>query len=192
MSRTHKPCLVLNADYSPITVISWQKAIVWYYRHISENINTIEIIDYHTDDFITTSSKPHHIPAIIKVCKYIRLSRSRVHFCRKNLFLRDNYTCQYCNTKLHIYQLTYDHIVPKSRCSYMPKNKCTNWTNIVTSCVVCNRKKGNRTPEEANMQLVKSPYEPKYSDRYLPWYDEAIRIYQTYNIEIWKPFITIK
>jgi len=84
--------------------------------------------------------------------------------------------------------LTYDHVIPKSRYkkSY---SKSTTWTNIVTSCKVCNSKKGNKTPQEANMELLNIPMIPKYSLKYLPWYTEALIIKDSDDYSCWEPFI---
>lgn len=66
-------------------------------------------------------------------------------------------------------QLTYDHVIPKSR--YKPNIKrATNWDNVVTACIKCNNTKGNRTPEEAGMKLKNNPTKPRYAEKYLRWY----------------------
>ena len=104
---------------------------------------------------------------MVKTAKYFRLNHQNVNFSRKNLFIRDNYSCQYCGHEKEVNQLTYDHVIPKS----VWKNKIgspTCWTNIVTACVECNRRKGNRTPKEANMPLRNLPIVPNKSVKYLP------------------------
>jgi 5-methylcytosine-specific restriction endonuclease McrA len=171
MSKTHKSCLVLNADYSPIGIISWQKAMIWLFRYNSLKYRSIEIISYYTDDYIITTTGQQEIPAVIKTTKYFKLNNHTVHFCRKNLFLRDDHTCQYCSTKLIANQLTYDHVIPKSKWDRDKRGPSTSWTNIVTACRRCNIKKGNKTPEQANMPLIKTPFIPKKTSKYLPFHD---------------------
>jgi hypothetical protein len=183
MSKTHKSCLVLNADYSPIGIISWQKAMIWFFRYNSLKYRGIEIISYYTDDCVSTTTGLQEIPAVIKTTKYFRLNTHTVNFCRKNLFLRDDHTCQYCLTKLMSNQLTYDHVIPKSKWNYSDSPTC--WTNIVTACRHCNIKKGNKTPEQANMPLIKMPVVPKKTSKYLPMHD----LYSTITKSIPEPWV---
>jgi 5-methylcytosine-specific restriction endonuclease McrA len=72
--------------------------------------------------------------------------------------------------------LTYDHVIPKSQ-FYPDKKDATNWLNITTACVKCNRKKSNKTPEQANMKLLNIPKKPFYEPRYLPLAKELHTIY---------------
>jgi hypothetical protein len=102
----HKSCLVLNADYSPIGIIDWQRAMIWFYRYFNNDKPSIDIVEYHNDDYVMGIDQKFKIPAIIKTTKYFKVNNSTVNFSRKNLFIRDNYTCQYCGYKYHINQLT--------------------------------------------------------------------------------------
>lgn len=168
MKNTNTKCLVLNADYTPLTVISWQKAILWSFKHETNSKIGVEIIDFFKDDYIVGSqNKKYPIPAVVKTMRYFRINNYRVKFSRKNLFIRDNYMCQYCGAQFDIAQLTYDHVIPKSLWDNDAKSP-TSWTNIVTACTMCNRKKGNRTPKQANMPLKNLPIMPQKNIRYLP------------------------
>lgn len=80
----------------------------------------------------------------------------KVKYSRKNVFHRDDNTCQYCGTEFPKKDLTVDHIIPRSRGG---KN---SFTNIVAACRDCNSRKGNKTPEEAGMNLLKNPASPKW------------------------------
>jgi len=167
IEKKHLRCLLLNADYTPLSIISWKKAIIW---SLDERItkSRIEILDFHSNDFIQCSNKKIPVPAVARTRKYLRLSEQKAVFSKKNIFLRDNYTCQYCGIKYNINELTYDHIIPKS--VFRKNNQsmsATTWTNITTACLKCNRKKGNRTPKEANMALLNLPIQPKQNDKYL-------------------------
>ena len=167
MEKINSRCLVLNADYSPLTIVNWQRAITWaLQKEHNDNIN-IEIIDYYKNDYIIGINKKYPIPAVIKTKKYYSIYNQHVNFSRKNIFIRDNYTCQYCLSKKEIVHLTYDHVIPKSLWKNKTKSP-TNWTNIVTSCIDCNRKKGSRTPQQANMPLKTIPDVPQKSTKYLP------------------------
>jgi hypothetical protein len=168
MDNQNSQCLVLNADYSPLTVIDWKKAIIWSMKNDSSQIATIEIIDFYKNDYIMgTNNKKYPIPAVAKTNKYYRINSYRVKFSRKNLFIRDNYMCQYCGVLKDINELTYDHVIPKSLWNHNIGTP-TSWTNIVTACITCNRKKRNRTPKQANMPLINLPITPQKSIKYLP------------------------
>lgn len=187
--NSKKKCLLLNADYIPMKIISWKQAMIINYRNSSKNNKLVDIIIYHKNSYVAgVGGESHPIPAIIRIKKYLNLYKKPINFSRRNLFARDKYTCQYCGKKLNNNQLTYDHVIPKSRYkkSY---SKSTTWTNIVTSCKVCNSKKGNKTPQEANMELLNIPMIPKYSLKYLPWYTEALIIKNSDDYSCWEPFI---
>ncbi len=129
----------------------------------------IEIVDFYKDDFIQgTNDRKFPIPAVARTKKYFRPNNQRLTFSRKNIFLRDDYTCQYCGIKFTDNNLTYDHVVPKSTWVMANRSSATTWTNIVTACVDCNRKKGNRTPNQANMPLKNLPVAPTKTYKYLP------------------------
>lgn len=163
---THKSCLVLNADYTPIGIIDWKKAMIWSFRYGNKYSSNIDIIEYHDEDLVLSCAGYVSVPSIIRTTKYFKLFNKTVSFSRKNVFIRDNFTCQYCNTKLPINKLTYDHVIPKS--IWKNKSSPTCWTNIVTACIKCNLKKSNKTPAQANMPLQREPYIPQKSLKYLP------------------------
>lgn len=176
MKIQNTKCLVLNADYSPLTIISWKKALLWSYKYEYGHKLSIEIIDFYKDDYILgTNNKKYPIPAIAKRSQYSRTHNQKIKFSRKNLFIRDNYTCQYCGSKLDGSNLTYDHVIPKSMW-YDDNHSPTSWTNIVTACVSCNRKKGNKTPKQANMPLKNLPVMPQKNPKYLPIVSYLVKI----------------
>jgi 5-methylcytosine-specific restriction endonuclease McrA len=174
MKVQNSRCLVLNADYTPLAIVDWKRAITW--SLMDSKHSHIEVIDFYKNDYISgTNSKKFPIPAVIKTSKYFRINNAKVNFSRKNLFIRDNYSCQYCGQIKEVNTLTYDHVIPKS----LWKNtngSPTNWTNIVTACVDCNRKKGNRTPKQANMPLRNLPVIPNKNPKYLPISHFLLRI----------------
>ncbi len=75
-------------------------------------------------------------------------------FTRFNVFLRDRFDCQYCGDAFPTHELTFDHVVPRS------KGGLTTWTNVVTACSACNLRKGNKTTREADMYPLQKPYQP--------------------------------
>lgn len=175
MKTNNHKCLVLNADYSPLTIVNWQKTMVWVFRSYADN--SVDILDYYKNDYITGASRLYPIPAVAKINFFYKKFNQKVKFTRKNLFLRDNYTCQYCGTRKESKYLTYDHIIPKAQWGkYPPDQTGTNWVNVVTACKQCNNKKGGRTPKQAGMPLKKPATEPVNSEKYLPVVDRIITI----------------
>jgi len=169
-------CLLLNADFTPLKVVNWQRSIIWSLR--SDTMCPIEIIEFYQDKFIQGPNKKYPIPLIAKTKKFYNLYNKPINFSRKNVYIRDDYTCQYCGQKFIISELTYDHVIPKSKFNGK-RHACTNWQNIVTSCIKCNAKKADKTPYEANMKLIKTPIQPRYSIDYLPWYRDLTTIDST-------------
>jgi 5-methylcytosine-specific restriction endonuclease McrA len=175
-------CLLLNADYTPLKIISWQRAISWSFKY-KDNINYgIEIIEFYKDKYIQGScGKKYEVPLVAKTINYFNIRHRQLKLSRRNIFIRDNYTCQYCGKEFDHNQLTYDHVIPKSK--YKPDAKySTNWNNIATACVLCNRKKSNKTPEQANMVLLNIPKKPSYDHRYLLATKELYNIKHTEEI----------
>lgn len=145
MSRS---TLLLNASYEPMKVISWQKAVsLWF----SEKV---EIVEEYDDFDLKSVSMTMKCPAVVRLVRYVKNHRTKVKFSRLNVFSRDNFSCQYCGAQPGTRNLTYDHVVPKSR------GGKTSWDNIVTACLPCNAKKADRTPKEAKMPLRTKPTKP--------------------------------
>lgn len=176
MEKIHKECLLLNADYSLLSIINWKKALIWNMKYENSFKYGIEIIDFYKDDYILgVNNKKYPIPCVAKTKRYFRQNNDSVNFSRKNIFLRDSFTCQYCGKYFVTNELTYDHVIPKSLWDYNAGSP-TCWTNIVTSCIACNRKKGNRTPKQANMPLKTFPVKPCKTQKYLPVSHHLLKI----------------
>jgi 5-methylcytosine-specific restriction endonuclease McrA len=139
--------LVLSQGYEPIKIVSWQRAITLLF------LGKVEVIEEYDRD-IKSTSVVIKIPAVVRLLDAFRRHRKPVKFSRVNIFGRDRYTCQFCGVQKPVGQLTYDHVVPRAH-----RGK-TVWTNIVTACEACNRKKANRTPEQAGMRLLAQPTQP--------------------------------
>jgi len=146
MEPTHQT-LVLSQGYEPVKIVSWQRAITLLF------LGKVEVVEEY-DRGIKTTSLVIKIPSVVRLLKAFRRYPKPVKFSRINIYGRDKYTCQYCGTKKSIGELTYDHVVPRSR------GGKTTWTNIATCCSDCNRRKANRTPEQAGMRLLKEPVLP--------------------------------
>jgi len=141
--------LLLNITYEPLKIINWKKALTLLF------LGKVEVLEEY-DKEIHSVSFTIKLPSVVRLLKMIKWTKRPVKFSRQNIYIRDNYRCQYCGKKLSPEELTYDHVIPKS------KGGKTVWENIVTCCPSCNRKKGGRTPEEAGMRLLKKPTRPKW------------------------------
>lgn len=141
--------LLLNATYEPIMIISWEKAITLMWLEKAETLA-------HYEREVRSVTRSFQLPAVMRLRRRVKYRRPTVRFNRTNIYIRDNYQCQYCTKSFHASELTYDHVVPKSR------GGRTTWTNIVTCCVACNRQKGCHTPEQAHMKLMREPAKPSW------------------------------
>lgn len=140
----HAPVLVLNASYEPINVCAARRAIVL----VLKGVATTEEINGHT---LHASRLCMRIPSVIRLLEYRRIPHQTRALSRKNILLRDRCTCQYCGTLLASSELTLDHVVPRSR------GGTSTWQNLVACCHECNHKKGNQSPVEAGMKLLREP-----------------------------------
>lgn len=142
------PALVLNADYRPLSyyplsTLPWQEAIKAVY------LDRVDIVAEY-DAFAHSPSRAIKIPSVVVLRDYVK-PRRQVAFTRFNLFLRDEFKCQYCGKRD---DLTFDHVVPRAR------GGRTNWENVVAACSRCNLKKGARSLRNAKMNLLKPPRQP--------------------------------
>ncbi len=142
------PALVLNADYRPLSYYPlslwpWQEAVkaAW--------LDRVTILAEY-DEVVRSPSTEIRIPSVVVLKDYVK-PRKRVAFTRFNLFLRDEFRCQYCGAKG---DLTFDHVVPRAR------GGITSWENVVAACSKCNLKKGSKNLRESGLSLRKAPRVP--------------------------------
>ena len=161
MKKKNRQPLVLNADYTPITVKHWTKAICLILKEKASQV------DFYANDSIRDGhGRQYPVPAVIALRKYIYRDYQKAPFSSKNVFARDKYTCQYCLREFKSHNLTLDHVIPKSKWTGGPgRSKC--WTNIVTACTSCNSKKADRTCEQSGMFPAETPTQPGYSEIFL-------------------------
>jgi len=144
--------LVLNANFEPINVCNMRRAIgLLLEERAALVVNGRGSIHSINQNF------PR--PSIILLQKMVPRPRTRVRLNRREIFRRDNFTCQYCGKRS--LDLTIDHVVPR----YLGGQH--TWTNVVTACAACNHRKGGRRPAEANMTLLHRPSEPPRSAIYV-------------------------
>jgi 5-methylcytosine-specific restriction endonuclease McrA len=142
------PALVLNADYRPLSYYPlslwpWQEAVKAAF------LDRVEIVAEY-DEWVRSPSTTIRIPSVVVLRDYVR-PQKRVAFTRFNLFLRDEFCCQYCGAKG---DLTFDHIVPRSR------GGATTWENVVAACSTCNLRKGNKSLRASGLSLRRPPRQP--------------------------------
>ena len=144
-----RPALILNADYRPLSYFplslwSWQEAIKAVYL---ERVNVAA--EY--EEVVRSEKLTLPLPSVIVLKNYVVPTKT-VPFTRATLFLRDEFTCQYCGYKGK--DLTFDHVVPKSR------GGKTRWDNVVAACQACNLRKAAKTTSQAGFKLKKAPTKP--------------------------------
>jgi 5-methylcytosine-specific restriction endonuclease McrA len=141
--------LVLNFDYSPITICTVQRAFVLVFLDKAQMLAPLSNFALHT------VNATYEAPAVIRLNEYINRPYKGVVLTRQNIFKRDGHQCQYCGSTK---ELTLDHVVPRSH------KGSSSWTNLVTACKRCNSRKGNYTPEMAGLKLRSKPTKPSYID----------------------------
>ena len=138
--------LVLNQNYEPLNICNIRRALVLVIMGKAEVLEQNGLV-LHTID------RDFRAPSVIRLSALVKRPRPQVKLTRREVFIRDNYTCQYCG--LQTRDLTIDHIVPRSR------NGKHTWDNLVSACKACNHRKGGKTLQEARMRLLHEPFQPR-------------------------------
>jgi 5-methylcytosine-specific restriction endonuclease McrA len=151
--------LVLNQNYEPLNVCNSRRALTLVDRGKAEVLE-------HGEGIIRSPSQVFARPSVIRLVYLIRRPRPEMRLSRREIFLRDRYTCQYCGKSSH--DLTLDHVMPRHRGGEH------SWENLVAACKHCNHRKAGRTPKEAHMQLLHEPFRPRANSYYVfSYYLEA-------------------
>jgi 5-methylcytosine-specific restriction endonuclease McrA len=161
--------LVLNRNWTAVHVCSVKRALTLlfqgYARVVAEDYQVHDFdswrslsqhVALHGNEFIHTPSYNILVPEVILLTGFGKMPPRTVKFNRRNIYMRDHYTCQYCGVKPPKEELTIDHILPRSR------GGRSNWENVVLACQSCNSRKGSMLPEEANMRLLKQARRPHW------------------------------
>lgn len=166
--------LVLNSNGRPLTIISWMRAIVLVYE------GRMTELDFYKGHKVRDGhGKSYTIPAVIMAKKYVKRKHAVAPFNRKNVLLRYNMMCQYCGGSFKADELTYDHVIPRS------KGGKTDWENIIPACLKCNNKKANKTCKEAGMNPLTMPSRPAKGETFL-----GISPYREKIPSEWMPFLS--
>lgn len=136
-----KPVLVINASYEPLNICSTKRAMKLLIKDVAVTEQEHDIVVHGN----------WYLPSVIRLKHFRKVPLRIQEATRKNIFIRDRKTCQYCGHVFNENKLTLDHVHPKSR------GGKSDWQNLVAACQPCNLKKADRTPVEANMPLLKIP-----------------------------------
>ena len=169
VSILNRSVLVLNTNYAPMDICTAKRAICLYYN---EKVDILESYK----EYVHSPSITLSLPSIVRLKDYVKHNQMDVILTRRNLLVRDNYECQYCGSKKS--PLTMDHVKPKKQ------GGKDSWENLVAACQNCNRKKGNRTPDEAKMPLKRIPRKPNK----IHYFQQFISTHQG----SWKPYLFLE
>ncbi|NTU96622.1 MAG: HNH endonuclease [Chlorobiaceae bacterium] len=168
MPLDHMKVLVLNSSYEPLDICDARKAVILLFG------GKAVPVAHHPELAICTVTRNYPLPIVVRLRMYVSKPFRRVLLSRKNIFLRDNYQCQYCGKTDA--PLTLDHVLPRSRGGE------STWENLITACQRCNSAKGNRTPREADMHPLKKPMRPHHLLTFTEHLSPAVS-------EHWKPYL---
>ena len=139
--------LLLNASYEALGTIGVTRAVCLIWK------GSAEMVEQDGRRVLRSQHFEFAVPSVVRLTHYIdvRGRQRRASSKRNRILARDGNRCQYCGAKGTAFDLTVDHILPLSR------GGTTSPENLVAACYACNQRKGNRTPEEARMPLLKNP-----------------------------------
>jgi len=167
MSVLQEKVLVLNRSWQPIQVTTVRSAVIRVYQGSARFVDPETYATYAFETWRDAARFAHEAvrilhgagwamaaPEVIVLLRYDGIRRERVRITRRNIYARDENTCQYCGRRFATVDLSLDHVVPRSR------GGGAAWENLVVACHRCNRRKDNRTPGEAGMRLIRRPVRP--------------------------------
>ncbi len=139
-----RPVLVLNISYEPIQITTVRRAFILCLKGRAT-------LEEATDGYLRTASEKYPIPSVIRLRRYIPHFNQRGNIFRRLIRHYPRLRCQYCDRELDPQEITWDHIIPRSR------GGPSRWSNLAIACPDCNHFKGNRLPEEAGLRLTVDP-----------------------------------
>ena len=181
-----RPTLVLNRNWQPVNVATVARALVLLWNESARAVDPADYQTYTWEDW--SRLRPHddeqfiqavrirlRVPEVVTLTDYDRLPTAAVTFSRRNIFKRDHFACQYCGAQPDSEELTLDHVIPRAQGGE------SRWDNCVLACLACNKRKADRTPQQAGMRLKHQPIQPKWNPLY------ALR---DVRIESWSKFVS--
>ena len=161
--------LILNHNYQPLNVTNIRRALGLLCLGKAHAVETDSRI-FRSEHLVI------RMPTVLRLSHYVRRPTPVLRISRRGVFARDDHTCQYCGNRN--VPLTIDHVVPRER------GGSTDWTNLVCCCTKCNNLKGNQTPEQAQMRLLRRPFRPKF----IP-YISYTRFLAAAENPVWRPYL---
>jgi 5-methylcytosine-specific restriction endonuclease McrA len=163
-----RAALVLNRSWLPVHVTSVRRALCMLVRDVARVVaadtlavysfpDWVRLMDPPTRYFVRSPSVRIPIPEVVLLRRYDRIPCHEAPFTRRNLFLRDDFTCQYCGRRCSGDRLSIDHVTPRSR------GGRTSWENCVLACVACNARKADRTLKDSGLRLLRQPARPRWT-----------------------------
>ena len=155
-----RPVLVLNADYQPM---SYLPLSLWHWQEAVKAVfsGKVTVVDVYPNITIRSANVQVRLPSVIALREYVPtqkyLHQHAPAFTKRNVFLRDEYKCQYCSVQFNSKELSLDHVKPRCLGGKL------SWDNSVTCCKVCNGRKGSLTLKELSrvgMTLSRPPFVP--------------------------------
>ncbi len=140
--------LVLNQNYEPLSVCTVKRAVVMLF------LGKVELVEKYDGYRLHSVTLVVPVPSVVRLGFYVKFPQKKILLTRKNIVKRDRHTCQYCGES-HT-QMTVDHVIPKIY------GGTDSWENLVCACIECNNIKGNRTPEQAGLKLLRKPKKPNH------------------------------
>ena len=136
--------LLLNFSYEPLGTIGVARAVCLVFRE------AVFVEEYDAARVLRSVNQTFRVPSVVRLRAYVNVRRRRqvAGMKRLRIYVRDKFTCQYCGKRGSADELTLDHITPRAQSGGSTPE------NLVTACVPCNNRKGNRTPDEARMPLL--------------------------------------
>ena len=181
--------LILNKNWVPIDVVTREAVMTLLFRDSAKVVCPESYVTYTISEWIEKSKLEHrthnvirtatvnlHRPEVVILSTYHGIPCREVSFTRRNLYRRDNMTCQYCGRRKQAQRLSIDHVTPKSR-----GGKST-WENCVLACVPCNSKKADKILKTSGMTLLKTPERPK-------WKPYLENLSMSTMLDSWKKFL---
>ncbi len=139
--------LVLNQNYEPLGVCTAKRAIILIF------LGKAEIVE-EDGRFVHSVSLVYPLPSVVRLIFFVSRPMRRIVLSRRNVLKRDGFRCQYCGSTSK--PLTVDHVIPRRL------GGKDIWENLCCACTDCNNRKGNRSPEEAGMKLLRPPTKPTF------------------------------
>ncbi len=181
-----RPTLVLNRNWQPINVATVARALLMLWNESARVVDPdgYQLYDWsdwsrlvpdRNEPFVQAVRQQLRVPEVVSLTEFDRLPTAAVTFSRRNVFKRDRFTCQYCGKQPGSQELTIDHVVPRAQRGE------SSWTNCVLACLECNKRKADRTPQQATMRIRKHPVRPTWK----PLYSEHAS-----RMDSWSKFIS--